>query len=373
MYVSPYSLQMTIGVYLTVAICIISGCGYIKYFGSIHPNFALGVVGYSVGSVLSTYAYKLNVDHQLNFNYQPTIVAETISFTLNTVCQVLLIKVVGLDSVLSFGLINSIYYLAQVLVMLYYSTMKARPDQDIDLGLWLKPYIDGQGKSRYLFDGALWFSSQLAYNTLLVDFFDQTFFIIFVQSKLVLGELTLIRGFGNLIIRYIYGPVGDITYNLYSKINVECKNAHSDALVRDGISRMVSIVQGVMFVFAFLNYMIFVYSFNTCETWLLLFFGEKWVNPVGFGHPVVCEVVLDLHTGDALCGGGRPHREFRQGVGGWSEDEEVQQAEHLLALLVLLHPPRLPDLRNPRHLRRLRHLPHREDGHQLVPALLDAR
>ena len=279
---------MVIGVYLTLVISVLSWLGFVYFFGHLHEHFSLAALCYSIGSILSSYSFKLNVDHQLGFRFEAQVVAEAIGFTVNTFSQAFLIKVMRIDSVLSFGISNILFYLSKTLVFAYFSRVKYR-GEGFDLSLSIVK-MNRKDKQVYLSEGTLWFSAQLAYNTLLIDFFDQLYFLIFVDDAVLIGELTLIRGFGNMIIRFVYGPIGDITYNLYAKMKTEAEKSYlggegegekeEEKRGEDIYKRMVSIVQLTMFIFSNINYFVFAYSYNTCETWLDMFFGQNWVNSV---------------------------------------------------------------------------------------------
>ena len=135
----------------------------------------------------------------------------------------ILIITFKVDPILSFGICNAVSNLSRVLTFLLYNMFKSS-DIPLNLSLRLQKVKDlSSDRAIYLLPGSLRFAVQLAYSTLLVDFFDQLYFIIFVTDTRVIGELTLIRGFGNLIIRFLYAPIGDITYNLYSKLILEAQ------------------------------------------------------------------------------------------------------------------------------------------------------
>lgn len=271
---------MIFGVYITAIVGVISAAGYILVFGHKHPYFSHAVIGYTLGSLFSAYTFKINVDHQLSFSFEVFVVAEGIGFTVNTLLQTALIKGLGMDPVLTFGVTNAASNFSKIIVFVYYSWYrKANPSDQYDLSLSLQPLsLQGDTESRYLLPNTLSFAWKLAYNTLLVDFFDQLYFIIFVKDDKLIGELTLIRSFGNLMIRFLYAPVGDITYNLYAKMIVESRKSITPEEKTTIITKMVRIVQGVVFIFAFLNYFIFAYGLYTADTALLLCFGNKWVD-----------------------------------------------------------------------------------------------
>lgn len=256
-----------------------SALGFQYCFGHVHPYFGYGIVGYTVGSILSAYAFKLNVDHQLAFEYGVTVVVEGTGFTTNTLVQAFLISYADIDPVIAFGISNAASNLMKVIVYLYYS-WKSDKDYECDISLSLKAVTEND-EQVYLYSGTLTFAGNLAFNTLLVDFFDQLYFIIFVQDQRVIGQLTLIRSFGNLMIRFLYGPVGDVTYNLYSKMISEMRMDSSNIKSRHKIAtKMISILQSCLSLFAFLNYFIFCYSYGTASVILRWCFGDQWVTEV---------------------------------------------------------------------------------------------
>lgn len=272
---------MAIGVYFTFAISALSALGFHVWFGGVHPNFGWGVLGYTFGSIFSAFAFKLNVDHQLAFEYEVAVAAEGLSFTVNTFLQALLIGWLDLDPVIAFGIANASSNLAKALVFLYYSC-RANRGYQCEIGLALKTTHEN-GRDVYLLEGTLAFAANLAFNTLLVDFFDQLYFIIFVPDQRVIGELSLIRSFGNLMIRFLYGPVGDVTYNLYAKMFADLKLSGSNPGLQSQLaSKLASILESCLALFAFLNYFVFLYSFGTASYFLRLCFGPAWASEVQF-------------------------------------------------------------------------------------------
>lgn len=282
---------MNIGVYLTAGIGSIIGLIYNYFYGGKHEYMGTSIALYTLGSVFSSYAFRLTVDPQLDFNFGIIVISEGAGFTVNTFAQAFFIRLMGTDPVLSFGLANLISSSVQVLCCLYYT----KKHSNYTSSILLKEFKDVDGKKKYLLDNSLKFSFSLAYNALLNDFFDQTYFVIFASNEPFLGELTLIRGFGSLFIRFLYMPINSVTYNLYSKLFVESQKHKIDEKEKDYILKIVTIVKMVIFIYSNLTYFFLIYGYATSEVVLDLLFGSKWVNPVSFYLTIdLCDWLLNL-------------------------------------------------------------------------------
>jgi Rft protein len=264
---------MNLGVYVTAVLGSVIAMAYIHFYGYKNPYFGHAVPLYTLGSILSSYSFRLNVDPQLDFNFNTMVYAEAASFTGNTLIQAALIRLFGIDPILSFGLAN---FGSGVILVVVFKILALRHPHYTS-SLWPKPLTSVKG---YLLPNTLKFSLSLAYNALLNDFFDQTYFVVFASSATYLGEFNLIRGFGSLFIRFIYMPINNVTYNLYSKLYSDAMKADSKAKTEAELKKIAAIVKMVVFLYANLTYFLLFYGAHTSKVFLSLMFGSKWVTPV---------------------------------------------------------------------------------------------
>lgn len=268
---------MNIGVYITCLLGFIVGYGYDYLYGDKHSYFGITTILYSLGSVFSAYASRLNVDPQLDFNFNISIYAEAFYFTSNTVLQALLIRVLGVDALLSFGLANFLSNALQVVSLLYLM----RKHRQYSSNLALVPFHDNKtGQQVYLLPNSLKFGLSLAYNAFCNDFFDQTYFVFFASDADFLGEFSLIRGFGSIFIRFIYMPVNSVTYNLYGKMFLEALKQTDEDQSKRIIHKIVTIVEMVLTFYSSITCFMLCYGSYTADVYLRLLFGDKWVNDV---------------------------------------------------------------------------------------------
>lgn len=107
---------MNIGVYITAGLGIVLGSLYSFFYGGKHDYFSRGAALYSIGSVLNAYSMRLNVDPQMDFNFNIMVVADAAYFTTNTFAQAILIRLTPVDPLLSFGLAKCLASLVQIAI-----------------------------------------------------------------------------------------------------------------------------------------------------------------------------------------------------------------------------------------------------------------
>lgn len=133
-------------------------------------------------------------------------------------------------------------------------------------------------KQVYLLDNSISFSLSLVYNVVLNDFFDQTYFVFFASQETFLGALSLIRGFGSIFIRFVHGPINNVSYNLYSKLYLESQKRDSEKESRELVEKMEAFLKMVITVYSSLSYFLFCYGFHSAEVFLSLVCGSQWVD-----------------------------------------------------------------------------------------------
>jgi len=266
---------MSLGVFLTATIGPLVALGFHAFFGDKHPHFGSGLALFTLGSVFRSYALRLNVDPQLDFNFTIMVFSEALGFSTNTMLQAYFIRWLELDPILAFGIANAASGAVQVLAFLaYFSTVRR-----YSFSLVLSP-LSRDGETRYLLPNTLKFSLSLAYNSLLNEFFDQTYFVIFASSDSYLGELTLIRGFGSLFVRFLFMPINSVAYNLYSKLYLESMREADRARRSQLLLQLLLILKTILTVLSSISIFFLVYGWNTSEFVLAVLFGKKWVNAV---------------------------------------------------------------------------------------------
>lgn len=263
---------MNIGVYITIVLGSVIGIIYCYFYGYKHTQFCNAVILYTLGSIFEAYIFRLNVDPQLEFNFNAMVFSEGAALTANTIVQAVLIRVLNWDPVLSFGIANCSSCFLHVVVF----KLLCRKHPNYTTSLSLQYLSNG---TDFLLPNTLKFSLSLAYNALVNDFFDQTYFVIFASTASYLGELHLIRGFGSLFIRFIYMPVNNVTYNLYSKLYSDASQM-SESSGKKQLSKISAIVQMVVLVYSRLTYFMLAYGYHTSHVVLSLIFGSNWVNEV---------------------------------------------------------------------------------------------
>ena|SRR3990167_4443697 len=274
---------MNMGVFLTMGLGMLITVVFGHFYGDKHEYLTTAVFLYSVGSLCSAYCSRLNVDPQLEFNFSPAAYSEAFSLSTNNISQGLLIAVFGLDPILSFGLAHMMAGLGQVcwVLVTFYRMKLADKKNTYTVSLKLEPF-EFQGTQHYLLPGSIKFSLSLAYTALVNDFLDQTYFVVFASQESFLGELTLIRGFGSIFVRFIYMPINEVTYNLYAKLYSQYKleKAAGDSKDNQAFSTIQSIVKMIFWIYSTLCLFFLVYGTYNSPTALTLLFGSKWVNPV---------------------------------------------------------------------------------------------
>ena len=158
---------MIIGVYITAGLGLVLGSLYSFFYGDTHKYFSRGAALYSVGSVMNAYSMRLNVDPQMDFNFNIMVVADAAYFTTNTFAQAILIRLTTTDPLLSFGLAKCLASIVQIAVQFLFLAKIPTYTSNIRL----QKFDDG-GKSVYLLPNTIKFGLSLAYNALLNDFFD---------------------------------------------------------------------------------------------------------------------------------------------------------------------------------------------------------
>lgn len=289
---------MNLGVFLTATLGILITAIYSYFYGDKHQYFTTTVFLYSIGSLCSAYCYRLNVDPQLEFNFSPSAYSEAISLSVNNFGQAILIAVIGLDPILSIGLATFLSGLVQVGSVFWYFYLHngKMPNEKYSRSLLLQKF-EYREKQLYLLPGSIKFSLSLAYNALINDFLDQTYFVFFASNESFLGPLTLIRGFGSIFVRFLFMPVNEVTYNLYAKLYSQEKlTKASDAVSttskttetdqrpqespKSAIPTILSILGMLLWVYTSLCLFLLSYGLSNSRTALTLLFGKKWVDPV---------------------------------------------------------------------------------------------
>ena len=268
---------MNLGVYATASLGPLVALGYYAFYGDKHPQFAAGLALFSLGSVFRSIALRLNVDPQLDFNFNVMVISEALGFSCNTLLQAYFIRWLQTDPILSFGLANAASGGIQALAFLAYFSATRR----YSFSVLLTP-ISGEGEARrYLLPNTLRFSLSLAYNSLLNEFFDQTYFVVFASTDAYLGELTLIRGFGSLFVRFLFMPINSVAYNLYSKLYLESLKQTDRDAQRDLQRKQLLILKTILTLLSSISLFFLVYGWRTADFVLGVLFGKNWVSPVG--------------------------------------------------------------------------------------------
>jgi Rft protein len=274
---------MNIGVYLTWTLGLLVTGLYGRLYGDKHPYFTTAVALYSVGSLCSAYCSRLNVDPQLQFDFAPSAYSEAVSLSANNFIQVFMIALWGADPILSFGFAmfcSGIIQVFCILALFYSHNASCAAGNKYRLSLALQSF-EYQGKRLYLLPGTIEFSASLAYTALINDFLDQTYFVVFASGENFLGELTLIRGFGSIFVRFLYMPVNEVTYNLYAKLYSQFKlQKLSDSKDDSDFRTILSILKILIWMYTTLCLFLLVYGASNSFSALTILFGSKWVNPV---------------------------------------------------------------------------------------------
>ena len=291
---------MNIGVYLSIVAGTLVAAGFSYFYGHKHPHFSSAAFMFTLSSILYSYALRLNVGPQLDFNFRIMVICEGVSFTVNTLAQAVMIRVLSIDPILSFGaakLLSSF-----VLVVAYLLLTMKRPEYTSSLAL---SRLCGSHSGGFLLPNTIKFSMSVAYNSLLNEFFDQTYFVVFASDADYLGELNLIKGFGSLFVRFIYTPINNVTYNLYAKIHTESSIRAPPGRRQELARKMTGIVSVVLFAYTTLSCFFFFYGWFTAQCFLSLVFGQVWVGPVGFESPAdFRQGVSPVHPRHSRHGGG---------------------------------------------------------------------
>jgi hypothetical protein len=267
---------MNLGVYISAAVGPLVALGFHALYGDKHPQFGAGLALFTLGSVFKSYALRLNVDPQLDFNFTIMVFAEALGFSFNTMLQAYLIRWRAVDPILAFGLANAASGAVQALAFLAYFWATGKYSSS----LGLVPISRVGEPRKYLLPNTLRFSVSLAYNSLLNEFFDQTYFVIFASADSYLGELTLIRGFGSLFVRFLFMPINNVAYNLYSKLYLESLRETERARKCDLLHKLMLILKTILTLLTSISLFFLVYGWRTSDFVLGALFGKNWVNPV---------------------------------------------------------------------------------------------
>lgn len=271
---------MNLGVYSTATLGPLIALGYYAFYGDKHPHFGNGLALFSIGAIFRSYALRLNVDPQLDFNFTIMVFSEALGFSCNTLLQAYFIRWAKLDPILSFGLANAASGGIQTLTFLMYFWTARR----YSFSLVLAPISRSNEPRTYLLPNTLRFSLSLAYNSLLNEFFDQTYFVVFASTDSYLGELTLIRGFGSLFVRFLFMPINSVAYNLYSKLFLESLKQTDRAAQRELLRKLLLILKTILMLLSSISLFFLVYGWWTADFVLGVLFGKNWVDPVGDGN-----------------------------------------------------------------------------------------
>lgn len=258
-----------------MAVGAILAYGFNFFYGEKHQYFGTAIVLYSLGSISEAYFLRLTVDSQLEFKFDSMVIAEAASFTVNTFVQAGLIRLLGYDPILSFGIANFLGFFSSILA---FKLLTRKENYSSSL------VLENIGTDRYLLPNSLKFAFSLAYNALLNDFFDQTYFVVFASHATYLGDLNLIRGFGGLFVRFLYMPINSVTYNLYAQLwtdSLKLKDQDDLPSSRAAVAKILAVVKMVVFLYSRLTYFMTIYGFFTAKVFLSLLFGSLWVTEVG--------------------------------------------------------------------------------------------
>lgn len=191
------------GFYFTIVLTIVLFTGFSYFYSSMHRFFILSCAFFSLSSILQIYGEACLVYPILDFNYNISALSESVGFTVNTLLQFGLIRLLDIDACLAFGISIIISSLVRIGIIIY----MCKREHDYPVGLTLEKIQFVKGKNGFVLPEMATMAKQVSFISFLASFTDQFYVSLFLKNTSFIGKIALIKNFSNVVIRFIFSPI----------------------------------------------------------------------------------------------------------------------------------------------------------------------
>lgn len=195
---------MIIGFYISSAICFVLMVVFSHIYGDMHPHIKTTFIFYTVANIIHAWTEVCLVDPILDFEYEFSTYSEAIGFSTFTFMQWILIVLVKYEPCTSFGISTLISAVLRFGVVVYLSNKSGKYGVFFSLE---KTSYEGEEGEKYVNQDMVDLSKQSASASFVLSMLREVYYISFLSGATFMGQLTLIRSFGNLIQRFVFAPI----------------------------------------------------------------------------------------------------------------------------------------------------------------------
>lgn len=195
---------MVIGFYISTAISFGLLALFDYLYSHKHPNMRTSFVVYTIANSIHAYTEACLVEPILEFDYKFSTISEAIGFSVFTFMQWILIVIVKFEPCSSFGISTLVSAVSRFLVVAYLTIGSEKYSVFMTLE---KTQYGEEAELGYVSQEMVDLSKQSASASFVLSILREVYYISFLSSADFMGQLTLIRSFGNLIQRFIFAPI----------------------------------------------------------------------------------------------------------------------------------------------------------------------
>lgn len=203
---------MVIGFYLSTAISFGLMFLFNYLYAYKHSSITMTFLLYTIANSLHSYTEACLVEPILDFEYSFSTFSEAVGFSAFTFMQWILIVLVKYEPCISFGISTLLSSIIRFSVVAFLAMKSGKYSVVLSLE---KTSYEGEEGEKYVNQDMVDLSKQSASASFILSMLREVYYISFLSSADFMGQLTLIRSFGNLIQRFIFAPINVIFILLF--------------------------------------------------------------------------------------------------------------------------------------------------------------
>lgn len=209
---------MVIGIYITVVINFFAWIGFSHYFKSYEENFVTTTTLYAIGSIIEAFVLTVQVKLLLNFEYTAISIAEALCFTTKNITIFILLKSAICPQLTTYGIALLLGNIVRLMAILYgeYRTFRS-----VTLNYNLTTIYE-EREPVYILSDMKIVCRELTYMSIPKYFLENVAKIYLLynvaSSTDWLGYYTLINHLGGLLVVFVFLPIEQVCYNLFSRL-----------------------------------------------------------------------------------------------------------------------------------------------------------
>jgi oligosaccharide translocation protein RFT1 len=198
-------------------------------YGDLNPYFAHSCVLHGIAALIEGAAEPLAVQFVLSFNYAVPAQAETIAVFIKTLALYLLCITAEMQPLLAFGYSQIVFSSLYALIIYWHSSAKlidAFCPTKISKGTYIQPEMKTMGGQFTL----------MALMKFMLQEMEKIVVVAFRKDDIkVSAEFSLVSHIGAFVPRFLYSPIEEVSYNLFSKLSSEVTHTKDDHEEEEGL------------------------------------------------------------------------------------------------------------------------------------------